>query len=301
MSVAAYDGAHARDAAQKLRLDAKGRHLLLDPRVQEVDVRIEMIEATKLETQQESVVVLDASFEGEFELGHLLAQRALGEAGHLLRARLSRQKSPQHELARGAEDVAENARELDVGGLEELEQAVPLRAAYLDQLAAIADQVSQLADVLGRHLRERQQRPRPRAAFAKRPARRRSLLALGRPRRRAHPSKEAMQQTGASTTGRPQLIASLAWMRSIACCPSLVAVARRAGRNGPAPYRRRQAACSSSRPRARCPPAPRRAVPLEVVEAITTSWPRLLVDALATRGQGSRQPRSPRRRRCHDP
>ncbi len=79
--------------------------------------------------------------------------------------------------------------------------------------------------------------------------------------RRAHPSKRALKLTGALPLGRPQLNAHLDGMT----LDRLLALALTPGApepdERPAPDRRRHAACESARPRARCPPAPRRASP----------------------------------------
>ena len=67
------------------------------------------------------------------------------------RDRLALAERLEHRLARCAEHVGGDARELDVGVLEQLLQAVRLARALPHQRLAIAGQVAQLADRLGRH------------------------------------------------------------------------------------------------------------------------------------------------------
>jgi hypothetical protein len=81
---------------------------------------------------------------------------------------------------------------------------------------------------------------------------------------RAHPSKRAMELTRRGWKGAwaSQLIASLDGQTLDGLVARrLVPPARRSRTIGPAPHRRCQPPCSSTRPRARRPPAPRRAKP----------------------------------------
>src|SRR6266571_8159499 len=132
-------------------LCAVGRQTLFDSRVEQGDVGVELFEAADLKAEQKAVVLLDPALKGQFQLGELLAERTLGKLRHLFRGRLADDQSAQHEHARGPEDVARDAGQLDIGALEQLEETVLLRSPALNQLPAIAKEVSKLTDGLGWH------------------------------------------------------------------------------------------------------------------------------------------------------
>ncbi|MCA9689760.1 MAG: hypothetical protein KC636_09125 [Myxococcales bacterium] len=57
----------------------------------------------------------------------------------------------EHAHPRDAEDVGGDAGELDVGLLEDIQEAVALGSPRLDELSPVAQQIAQPADGLGRH------------------------------------------------------------------------------------------------------------------------------------------------------
>ena len=62
---------------------------------------------------------------------------------------LARDQRPEHGAAGHAEDVGSDALQLDVGGLQELQEPVAFSRLALRQLAAIAQQIAQLTQVRG--------------------------------------------------------------------------------------------------------------------------------------------------------
>jgi len=84
------------------------------------------------------------------ELGAQLPPSQLGQ--HLRVAGAAHQRG-QHVAAGAAEDVAGHAGQLDPGVLQDLVQPLRLPGALLDLRLAVAGQVAQLADRLGRHER----------------------------------------------------------------------------------------------------------------------------------------------------
>ena len=75
----------------------------------------------------------------------------LREVGHLLGRCTALDQGLEHGPAGDAEDIAGDARQLDVGGLQQLEQPVALGRLALHQLAAVAQQLAQVAQRLRRH------------------------------------------------------------------------------------------------------------------------------------------------------
>ena len=97
------------------------------------------------------MMLLDPPVERQGQIGALAAQLALGEIRHRLGRGLARDQRPEHRPAGHAEDVAGDARQLDVGGLQELQEPVAFGRLALHQLAAVAQQLAQLPQRLGRH------------------------------------------------------------------------------------------------------------------------------------------------------
>ncbi len=65
-------------------------------------------------------MLLDAPVERQDQIGAFAAQLAPGEIGHRLGRGLARDQRPEHRAAGHAEDVGSDARQLDVGGLQQL-------------------------------------------------------------------------------------------------------------------------------------------------------------------------------------
>src|SRR5580704_11687763 len=114
------DTIDARDGREARVLLAVRCELRVDPLVELRDVLLELLDACELHLEQEAVVLFDATFEREFQLGDLVAHLLLRELGHLLRRRVAAQYRLEHRLAGDAEYVADDARQLDVGSLEQL-------------------------------------------------------------------------------------------------------------------------------------------------------------------------------------
>src|SRR5215218_3812392 len=93
----------------------------------------------------------EAALERQAQGRQLRPQLALGELGQGGGVCLTLAERAQHRLAGGAEHIARDVAELDVGVLEQLLQAVGLTRALPDERLAIAGQVAQLADRFRRH------------------------------------------------------------------------------------------------------------------------------------------------------
>ncbi len=96
-------------------------------------------------------MLLDAAVQGEFQLGQFATQPTARQSGDLSRSRRALDQRPKHRYPGDPENVARHTRQLDVGGLQQLEQTVALGRAGVDQLTPIAQQIAQLAHRLGRH------------------------------------------------------------------------------------------------------------------------------------------------------
>ena len=98
-------------------LRAIGLEPLADAQVERCDVRLDRFEPAQLHRQEEAVMLLDPPVERQDEIGALAAQLAFGEIRHRLGRGLALDRRPKHRATGYAEDVAHDARQLDVGGL----------------------------------------------------------------------------------------------------------------------------------------------------------------------------------------
>src|SRR5208283_1945236 len=103
----------ARNLHQECVLRAIGLEPLANAPVERCDVRLDRFEPAQLHRQEEAVVLLD--------------------------------QRPEHRAAGHAENVGSDARQLDVGGLQQLQEPVAFGRLALHQLAAVAQQLAQLA------------------------------------------------------------------------------------------------------------------------------------------------------------
>src|ERR1044071_3100723 len=109
---------------QQGHLGAIGQQSFGDPRVESGNIRFDRLDAAELHRKQKAVMLFDAAGERLDQLGALAAQLALGEGRHLLGSGATGDKRLQHGSAGDAEDVAHHARQLDVGGLQQPQEAV---------------------------------------------------------------------------------------------------------------------------------------------------------------------------------
>ena len=80
------------------------------------------------------------------------AAQGMGDAYLLPAIRgLALDQRPEHRAAGYAEDIAGDARQLDVGGLQQLQEPVAFGRLALHQLAAVAQQLAQFPQRPGRH------------------------------------------------------------------------------------------------------------------------------------------------------
>jgi hypothetical protein len=106
--------------------------------LQNREISFHRLKSAQLEFQEETMVFFQLPFQGRLQFGDLLAQKPLGQLGHLLRGRFSFCQSLEHELSRDTENIAGHARQLDVGRLQQLQETVALRRLAFHQLAAVA-------------------------------------------------------------------------------------------------------------------------------------------------------------------
>ena len=91
------------------------------------------------------MVLLHPPFERQNQIVPLTAQLPSGKVRHRLGRGAALDQSLQHGAPGNPEDVAGDAGQLDVGRLQELQEPVALGRLALHQLAAIAQQLAQLA------------------------------------------------------------------------------------------------------------------------------------------------------------
>ena len=140
-----------RNGHQQGHLGAVGQQSFADPRVEGGNIGFDRLDAAELHREQKAVMLFDAAGEGLDQLGALAAQLASGEGRHLLGSGAAGNKRLQHGPPGDAEYLAHHARQLDVGGLQQPQQTVAFRRLGLDEFAAIAHQLAQLAQWRGRH------------------------------------------------------------------------------------------------------------------------------------------------------
>jgi hypothetical protein len=144
---------HSRDRRQVLKVAGKRAHLLLDPRRQFCDRRGELVDALQTQPAQKRVVVTEVAGQRLHQLWDLRAHPGLGHLGEHLRVAFAVDQRGQHRPPGDPEDVGGHRRQLDPGVFEFLLQPLRLSAAFGQQCAPVAGQVSQLPDRLRRHER----------------------------------------------------------------------------------------------------------------------------------------------------
>jgi hypothetical protein len=91
------------------------------------------------------VVFFDAALERKLKVNELVPQPALGELCYLLGRGFPLDEGVEHQPSRNPKDIARNRRELDVGGLQHLEEPIAFGRTALSELASVPQQVPQLA------------------------------------------------------------------------------------------------------------------------------------------------------------
>src|SRR5437867_772747 len=127
-----------------------GLELVVDSLFEQAEISIHSFETAHLEAEQETVVFFHLPFQRASEIRDLVAETPLREFGHLLGGGFTLENRPQHTHPGNAENIAGDAGELDVRGLQELEEAVALGRPALDDLASIPQEVAKLTDWLRR-------------------------------------------------------------------------------------------------------------------------------------------------------
>jgi hypothetical protein len=145
------DPVDAGDRCEDLDVPVVGLKLVLNASLDRSDVLLGAREASELRAKQEPVMLLHSAVKGQGEVRALASQRAASELGHLRRRRSRLDQCVQHSHAGDAEDVAGDTAELDVGGVQHLEQAVALGTAGVDQLAPVTQQLAKFPKLGGGH------------------------------------------------------------------------------------------------------------------------------------------------------
>ena len=141
----------ARDRAQELNRRRERDESLLERVREPLDLLIEEVQVGEDRADQQHVQLVEAALERLAQPRQLLAQAAAGELGEQLGVSGARHQRVEHRPPGGAEDVGGDAVELDVGVLKRLVQPLGLPVALGDLGLAIAGELAQLADRLGRH------------------------------------------------------------------------------------------------------------------------------------------------------
>ena len=125
--------------------------LLLDHAGELLDLLVEEIDVAQDRPDPEPVVLVDMPLQGLAQRGDLLAHLSARELGEHVRVGLAGDQRIEHVAPGLAQDVSGDGVELDAGVFERLVQPVDLTDPFLDLRLAIAGEVAQLADRLGRH------------------------------------------------------------------------------------------------------------------------------------------------------
>lgn len=147
----------AGDRAQQLDRGGERGDLLFDRLGELGDRLVEVVDVGKDPPANQSVLGLEATLQRLAQRGQLGAQLALGELGEHSRVGGAGDQRGEHRAAALAEQVRGDAVELDAGVFHELVQPAGLPLPVTDLRLAIARQVAQRADRLGRHQAAAQQ------------------------------------------------------------------------------------------------------------------------------------------------
>jgi hypothetical protein len=151
ISAISTSAARCLDTHQQVTLSRERGDLLLDLRGEPLDRLIEEVDVREDLADDQRVLVPEATDERLAQRRDLLAQLAVCQVREDLGIGGALAERVEHRPAGLAEDVARDAIELDAGVLQGLMQPVGLPLALLDLGLAIAGEVAQLSDRLGRH------------------------------------------------------------------------------------------------------------------------------------------------------
>ncbi|CMH24523.1 Uncharacterised protein [Mycobacterium tuberculosis] len=140
-----------RDRCNQLASGTKGMHQLLDLLVESTDHRIELIQMSQVQPTHQGMVIIEAPFQRPLQIGDLRAHTAARQISQHRRAAFTVDERLHHRPHRLGGDRGRHAVGLDPGVLKHIAQALQLRGAMLDQLAAVADHVAGGLDVGGRN------------------------------------------------------------------------------------------------------------------------------------------------------
>jgi hypothetical protein len=132
---------------------AHGTYGVLDPPGQLLEQPGELVDQTQVLAAQERMMIAEAPFERVEQLGYPGTQAPLGPACKHDRITFPRDQRFQDRPAGRAEQVGQNAGDLDLGVLQRLLQALGLPGPLAQQRGAVPGQIAQLPDRLRRHER----------------------------------------------------------------------------------------------------------------------------------------------------
>jgi hypothetical protein len=141
---------HPGDALKQDQLGLERGDGGLDPLGDGRDVGFEVVDVGEHALEQKGVVLTEPGGERLLQGGELRPQLAPGELGHRLGVGHAGDEGPHHVASRGAHHVGGDQGELDAGVLQGLVDPIHLRGPLLGEGFAVAGEVAQLADGLGR-------------------------------------------------------------------------------------------------------------------------------------------------------
>ena len=141
----------ADDRAQQLNRRRDRADLLFDHAGELFDLLVQEIDVAQDRSDPQPMVGVEVSGERLAQRGDLLAHLLARQLGEHVRVGLAGDQRVEHVAPGLAQDVRGDRVELDAGVFERLVQPVDLTGALLDLRLAIAGEVAQLADRLGRH------------------------------------------------------------------------------------------------------------------------------------------------------
>ncbi len=142
---------HAGDRAQQLNRRCERSDLLLDGLGEFGDRLVEVVDVGEDASDDQRVPGFEAALQRLAQRGQLGTQLALREVGEHDGVGRAGDQRFEHRAARLAEDVGGDAVELDPGVLDDLVEPSGLALTVFDLRLAVAGEVAQRANRLGRH------------------------------------------------------------------------------------------------------------------------------------------------------
>src|SRR6266699_3470010 len=140
---------NARDRHEKRKTFLKRRQALRHFLLQLPNTRLPKIEMGKGLFEQKPMMGFEVSLQSLLELSNLRAHPTTGQLGQLSGIALSRNEGFQHLPGTFPDDISDDRTQLDIGGFQDLVDAVNMPVPLLHQVGMAAHQVTQLPNGLG--------------------------------------------------------------------------------------------------------------------------------------------------------